>query len=235
VKSVIVLKRTGEPVNMQHGRDIWWDDFVKASRRSARRAHGLEDLLYLLYTSGSTGKPKGIIHTTGGYLTASRPPQVGLRHPRGRRLLVHGRRRLGHGHSYVVYGRSRTRHDRHVRGHARLPRQGPLLANHRKAWHHDLLHGADGHPHVHEVGEEYPRRCDLSSLRLLAASVSRSIPRRGSGTGRSSAAAAARGGHVWQTETGHILITPLPGVTVLKPGSARSRSRIDAAVLDERA
>ena len=70
VKTVIVLKRTGEPVNMHSGRDIWWDDYVKGVEpKCPAEPMDSEDLLYLLYTSGSTGKPKGIIHTTGGYLT----------------------------------------------------------------------------------------------------------------------------------------------------------------------
>src|SRR6266702_5738189 len=70
VKTVIVLKRTGQQVDMQSGRDIWWDDFVKdAPARCPAEPMDSQDLLYLLYTSGSTGKPKGIIHTTGGYLT----------------------------------------------------------------------------------------------------------------------------------------------------------------------
>src|SRR5215470_12368446 len=70
VKTVIVLKRTGQPIDMQSGRDIWWDDFVKgAPARCPAEPMDSEDLLYLLYTSGSTCKPKGIVHTTGGYLT----------------------------------------------------------------------------------------------------------------------------------------------------------------------
>src|SRR5216110_2459167 len=70
VKTVIVLKRTGQPVEMQSGCDIWWDDFFKGvPARCPAEPMDSEDLLYLLYTSGSTGKPKGIIHTTGGYLT----------------------------------------------------------------------------------------------------------------------------------------------------------------------
>src|SRR5881296_2850914 len=67
VRKVIVLRRTGQPVEMQSGRDIWWDDFVKGvPARCPAEPMDSEDLLYLLYTSGSTGKPKGIIHTTGG-------------------------------------------------------------------------------------------------------------------------------------------------------------------------
>src|SRR5436309_13810786 len=70
VKTVIVLKRTGQAVAMQHGRDVWWDEFVKgAPSRCSAEPMDSADLTVLRYTSGSTGKPKGIIHTTGGYLT----------------------------------------------------------------------------------------------------------------------------------------------------------------------
>ncbi|PYN05646.1 MAG: acetyl-coenzyme A synthetase, partial [Candidatus Rokuibacteriota bacterium] len=70
VKTVVVLKRTGQDVPMQRGRDVWWDEFVKEAAAYCKpEPMDAEDLLYLLYTSGSTGKPKGIIHTTGGYLT----------------------------------------------------------------------------------------------------------------------------------------------------------------------
>ncbi len=71
VRTVVVLKRTGQPIDMQAGRDVWWDDFVKgAEAYCAPEKMDAEDMLYLLYTSGSTGKPKGIQHTTGGYLTS---------------------------------------------------------------------------------------------------------------------------------------------------------------------
>jgi len=70
VGTVVVLKRTGQPVDMQAGRDVWWEDFVKgADAYCPPEKMDAEDMLYLLYTSGSTGKPKGIQHTTGGYLT----------------------------------------------------------------------------------------------------------------------------------------------------------------------
>jgi len=70
VSTVIVYKRTGQEINWQHDRDVWWHDFVKdADAYIKPEPMDAEDMLYLLYTSGSTGKPKGIVHTTGGYLT----------------------------------------------------------------------------------------------------------------------------------------------------------------------
>src|SRR5512145_2535607 len=70
VSTVIVYKRTGQEIDWQRDRDVWWDDFIKgADAYTKPEAMDAEDMLYLLYTSGSTGKPKGIVHTTGGYLT----------------------------------------------------------------------------------------------------------------------------------------------------------------------
>ena len=140
---------------MQPGRDVWWNDFVEgAEAYCAPEKMDAEDMLFLLYTSGSTGKPKGIVHTTGGYLTGVyATDQVGLRPPRHRRVLVHRRHRLGH-RSLLrrVRPPRQRRHHRDVRGHAGLSRQGSLLAHRREARGHHLLHGADGHPHVHAVG-----------------------------------------------------------------------------------
>ena len=70
VTTVIVYKRTGQEIDWQHDRDVWWDDFIKNGDAYVKpEPMDAEDMLYLLYTSGSTGKPKGIVHTTGGYLT----------------------------------------------------------------------------------------------------------------------------------------------------------------------
>ena len=107
VGTVIVLKRTGQPVDMQEGRDVWWDDFVKGVEpKCPAEPMDSEDLLYLLYTSGTTAKPKGIMHTTGGYLT-----QVAYTHrtvfdlrPDSDVYWCAADVGWVTGHSYVVYG-----------------------------------------------------------------------------------------------------------------------------------
>ena len=130
-----------------------------------------EHPLFILYTSGSTAKPKGILHTTGGYLTGVASthrvrvrPQAGVR-----RVLVLGRRRLGHRpllHRLRPAGQ--RRHQRDVRGRARLPGQGHLVGARRALRRDDLLHRADGDPRVHEVGRRSTRAgTTCRSLRLL--------------------------------------------------------------------
>ena len=184
------------------GRDIWWDDFVKdAPAHCPPEKMDAEDMLYLLYTSGSTGKPKGIVHTTGGYLTGVYATTKWVFDLHGhRRVLVHRRHRLGHRPLLRRLRAARQRRDhRDVRGHAGLPRQGPVLADRREARRHHLLHRAHRHPHLHALG-----RGVSEALRPLEPppardrSASRSTRRPGSGTGRSSAAAAAR----WSTRGG---------------------------------
>ena len=238
VGTVIVLKRTGQPIDMQAGRDIWWDDFVKGVEpKCPAEPMDAEDLLYLLYTSGSTGKPKGIIHTTGGYLTgiAATHKWVFDLHEDDVYWCTAD---VGWvtGHSYVVYGPL-------ANGATTVMYEGtPDFPDKDRFWRIIEKHGITicyTAPTAIRTfmrwGEEYPNRCDLSSLRLLG-SVGEPINPEAwvwywkvIGGGRCPVVDTW-----WQTETGHILITPLPGVTVLKPGSAtKPFPGIDAAVLDE--
>ena len=239
VNTVIVLKRTGQPIDMQAGRDIWWDDFVKGVEpKCPAEPMDSEDLLYLLYTSGSTGKPKGIIHTTGGYLTGVAATHKWV-------FDIHEddvywcTADVGWvtGHSYVVYGPL-------ANGATTVMYEGtPDFPDKDRFWRIIEKHGITicyTAPTAIRTfmrwGDEYPNRCDLSSLRLLG-SVGEPINPEAwvwywkvIGGGRCPVVDTW-----WQTETGHILITPLPGVTVLKPGSAtRPFPGIDAEVLDER-
>jgi len=238
VKTVVVLKRTGEPVNMQQGRDVWWEDFVKGVEpKCPAEPMDSEDLLYLLYTSGSTGKPKGIIHTTGGYLTGIAATHKWV-------FDIHDEdvywctADVGWvtGHSYVVYGPL-------ANGATTVMYEGtPDFPDKDRFWRIIEKHGITicytaptAIRTFMKWGEEYPKRCDLSSLRLLGTVGEPINPEawvwywKVIGGGRCPVVDTW-----WQTETGHILITPLPGVTTLKPGSAtRPFPGIDAAVLDE--
>jgi acetyl-CoA synthetase len=238
VGTVIVLKRTGQTIDMQHGRDIWWDDFVKGIEPECpAEPMDSEDLLYLLYTSGSTGKPKGIIHTTGGYLTGVTATHQWV-------FDIHDddvfwcTADVGWvtGHSYVVYGPL-------ANGATTVMYEGtPDFPDKDRFWRIIEKHGISicyTAPTAIRTfmrwGDQYPNRCDLSSLRLLG-SVGEPINPEAwvwywkvIGRGRCPVVDTW-----WQTETGHILITPLPGITVLKPGSAtKAFPGIDAEVLDE--
>jgi acetyl-CoA synthetase len=239
VHTVIVYKRTGQEIGWQPGRDIWWDDFVKDADAYAKpEPMDAEDMLYLLYTSGSTGKPKGIIHTTGGYLTG-----VAATH----RLVFDLREEdvywctadIGWvtGHSYIVYGPL-------ANGATTVMYEGtPDWPDKDRFWRIIEKYGVTilyTAPTAIRTfvrwGEEYPNRCDLSSLRLLG-SVGEPINPEAwvwywkvIGGGRCPVVDTW-----WQTETGHILITPLPGVTVCKPGSATHPfPGIDAAVVNDK-
>ncbi|MGH7303442.1 MAG: acetate--CoA ligase [Candidatus Rokuibacteriota bacterium] len=238
VKTVIVLKRTGQPVEMRGGRDIWWDDFVKdAPAHCPAEPMDSEDLLYLLYTSGSTGKPKGIIHTTGGYLTG-----VSTTHKWIFDLqdddVYWCTADIGWvtGHSYIVYGPL-------ANGATTVMYEGtPDYPDKDRFWRIVEKYGVTicytaptAIRTFMKWGEEFPKRCDLSSLRLLG-SVGEPINPEAwvwywkvIGGGRCPVVDTW-----WQTETGHILITPLPGLTTLKPGSATLPfPGVDAEVLDE--
>ncbi len=224
VRTVIVYRRTGQEIGWEQQRDVWWDDFVKGADAYVKpEPMDSEDMLYLLYTSGSTGKPKGIIHTTGGYLTG-----VSATH----RLIFDIRDEdvywctadIGWvtGHSYIIYGPL-------ANGATTVMYEGtPDWPDKDRFWRIVEKYGVSilyTAPTAIRTfvrwGEEYPKRCDLSSLRLLG-SVGEPINPEAwvwywkvIGGGRCPVVDTW-----WQTETGHILITPLPGTTVCKPGSA---------------
>jgi acetyl-CoA synthetase len=239
VRTVVVCKRTGQEIAWQQDRDIWWDDFVKGADGVVKpEPMDSEDLLYLLYTSGSTGKPKGIIHTTGGYLTG-----VAATH----RYVFDLREEdvywctadIGWvtGHSYIVYGPL-------ANGATSLMYEGtPDWPDKDRFWRIVEKYGVTilyTAPTAIRTfvrwGDQYPKRCDLSSLRLLG-SVGEPINPEAwvwywkvIGGGRCPVVDTW-----WQTETGHILITPLPGVTVCKPGSATMPfPGIDADVVNDK-
>ena len=239
VKTVIVLKRTGQEIAMEPGRDIWWDEFVKdAPAHCPAEKMDAEDMLYLLYTSGSTGKPKGIVHTTGGYLTGvyATTKWVFDLHDTDVYWCTAD---IGWvtGHSYVIYGPL-------ANGATTVMYEGtPDFPDKDRFWRIVEKHGVTicyTAPTAIRTfmrwGDEYPKRCDLSSLRLLG-SVGEPINPEAwvwywkvIGGGRCPVVDTW-----WQTETGQILITPLPGITTLKPGSAtRPFPGIEAEVVDDK-
>ncbi len=224
VGTVVVLKRTGQPVNMQAGRDVWWEDFVKgAEAYCGPEKMDAEDMLYLLYTSGSTGKPKGIQHTTGGYLTGvyATTKWVFDLHDTD---VFWCTADIGWvtGHSYVVYGPL-------ANGTTTVMYEGtPDTPDKDRFWRIIEKHGITicyTAPTAIRTfmrwGDQYPGRCDLSSLRLLGTVGEPINPEAWVWYWK-----VIGGGQCpvvdtwWQTETGQILITPLPGLTTLKPGSA---------------
>jgi acetyl-CoA synthetase len=239
VTTVIVYKRTGQEVDWQHERDFWWHDFMKTGDAYVKpEPMDAEDMLYLLYTSGSTGKPKGIIHTTGGYLTG-----VTATH----RMIFDLRdddvywctADIGWvtGHSYIVYGPL-------ANGATGVMYEGtPDYPEKDRFWRIvekygiTILYTAPTAIRTFvRWGAEFPDRCDLSTLRLLGTVGEPINPEawvwywKVIGKGRCPIVDTW-----WQTETGQILISPLPGITVCKPGSAtRPFPGIEADVVNDK-
>lgn len=251
VEHVVVVNRCDTEVTMADGRDLWWHDLMAdASPDCPAEPMDSEQLLYLLYTSGTTAKPKGIMHTTGGYLT-----QVAYTH----RYVFDVRRNedvywcaadIGWvtGHSYIVYG-PLTNGCTSVmyEGTPDTPRPEHRTGD-RADWPRDRLWDIIERYGVTQLytaptairtfmkwGAEDPARHDLSSLRVLGTVGEPINPeawmwyRRTIGGERCPIVDTW-----WQTETGGIMLTPLPGVTATKPGSCtRPFFGVDAAILDE--
>ena len=232
VEKVVVLNRLGDKISitMQEGRDIWWGDLVaQASAECTPEPMDSEDPLFILYTSGSTGKPKGILHTTGGYLTGTMATSK-LVFDLQEDDLYWCSADVGWvtGHSYVVYGplangatifmyEGSPDWGTEGKGGAR-DRFWEMIERHKIT----ILYTA---PTLIRAcmkwGEEHPNSHDLSSLRLLG-SVGEPINpeawlwyHRVVGDGRCPIVDTW-----WQTETGGVMISPLPGATPTKPGSA---------------
>jgi acetyl-CoA synthetase len=241
VKRSIVLRRTGNEVPMQEGRDEWWHDLVAAESEDAASCPcepmDSEDLLYLLYTSGTTAKPKGIAHTTSGYLVGVSSTHHYIFDVKPDSVYWCAAD-VGWvtGHSYIVYGPL-------CNGTTGVMYEGVPDHPDRDRWWAiverygvDILYTAPTAIRSHmKWGREHADKHDLSSIRLLG-SVGEPINPEAWVWYRE----VIGGGRVpvvdtwWQTETGMILITPLPGVTTLKPGSAtKPFPGVDAAVYDE--
>ena len=225
VEHVVVLRRVDEPVDMVEGRDHWWHDIVAAAEAECPcEPMDSEDLLYLLYTSGTTAKPKGIMHTTGGYLT-----QVAFTHKYVFDLkpdddIYWCAADIGWvtGHSYIVYGPLTNRATSVIyEGTPDTPGRDRLWDIAERYGVTILYTAPTAIRTFMKWGTQEPERHDLSKLRLLG-SVGEPINPEAwmwywthIGGGRCPIVDTW-----WQTETGAIMISPLPGATTLKPGSA---------------
>ena len=225
IEKVLVLRRTEQDVPMTEGRDVWWHDLVpKQSTDCPPEEMDAEDLLYLLYTSGTTAKPKGIMHTTGGYLTQVAWTHRNVFDIRPDEDVYWCAADVGWvtGHSYIVYGPLANRTTGVLyEGTPDFPDKDRLWSIVEKYGVTILYTAPTAIRSFMKWGDEYPQRHDMSSLRLLG-SVGEPINPEAwvwywehIGGGRCPIVDTW-----WQTETGAIMISPLPGATTLKPGSA---------------
>jgi acetyl-CoA synthetase len=223
VEKVIVLKRTGQDVPMAEGRDIWWHDAVAGRAASHRAAaFGSEHPLYILYTSGSTGKPKGVLHTSGGYLLGVSLTMKYVFDLKDDDVYF-CTADVGWvtGHSYAVYGPlsagATVLMYEGAPNHPEPDRVWQLIDRH----HATILYTAPTAIRAFmRWGDDYVKRHSLDSLRLLG-SVGEPINPEAwmwyhTVVGKKRCPIVDTW---WQTETGSIMVTPLPGVTPTKPGS----------------
>ncbi|MEO8106427.1 MAG: acetate--CoA ligase, partial [Actinomycetes bacterium] len=241
IDNVLVVRRTGQDVAWNDARDVWWHDIVgKQPTTHEAQSFDSEHPLYILYTSGTTGNPKGILHTTGGYLTQAAYTHHAVFDLKPESDVYWCTADVGWvtGHSYIVYGPL-------ANGATQVMYEGTPDTPHQGRWWEivekyrvSILYTAPTAIRTFmKWGDDIPERFDMSSLRVLG-SVGEPINpeawmwyREHIGGDRCPIVDTW-----WQTETGAIMISPLPGVTATKPGSAmRPLPGIGAEVVDDHA
>ncbi len=224
VESVVVVKRTGGTVDWTEGRDVWYHELIEnASADCPPEEMDSEDPLFILYTSGSTGKPKGVLHTTGGYLLhAAVSHKYVFDYHEGDIYWCTADVGWVTGHTYIVYGPL-------ANGAQTLMFEGvPTYPDASRFWQVCEKHKVNifytaptAIRALMAKGDEYVKACDLSNLRILGSVGEPINPEAWEWYYK--VVGGSRCPIVdtwWQTETGGILMTPLPGATDLKPGSA---------------
>jgi acetyl-CoA synthetase len=225
VRNVLVIRRTGQEISMTEGRDLWWHEFVgKQPAEHEAEPFEAEHPLYVMYTSGSTGKPKGILHTTGGYLVGTAYTHWASFDLKANTDVFWTAADIGWvtGHSYLVYGPL-------ANGATSVMYEGTPDTPHKGRWWEiiekyrvTILYCAPTAIRTFmKWGDDIPAQFDLSSLRILG-SVGEPINpeayvwyRHVIGSDKTPVVDTW-----WQTETGMQMISPMPGVSVGKPGAA---------------
>ncbi|WP_405539469.1 acetate--CoA ligase [Streptomyces sp. NBC_00075] len=241
VEHVLVVKRTASPVDWTEGRDLWWHETVaKASPQHEAQPFDAEHPLFILYTSGTTGKPKGIVHTSGGYLTQTSYSHHYVFDHKAGKDVYWCTADIGWitGHSYIVYGPLSNRATQVVYEGT------PDSPDEHRHWNVIEKYGVSIYYTAPTLvrtfmkwGRQIPDAHDLSSVRLLG-SVGEPINPEAwrwfrEVIGKDTAPVVDTW---WQTETGAIMVSPLPGVAAAKAGSAQTPlPGISAKVVDDAA